>query len=72
MSGSRLNSKLPLKARECRDLKWTDVGYGLGGLGASGLEEKLYCKSNLCCTFAQARTPVERRLASTLLGLLFN
>lgn len=29
-------------------------------------------KSNLCCTFAQARAPVERWPASFLLGLLFS
>lgn len=40
MFGSRLNGKLPLKACECKGLKWTDLGYGLGGLGPLGLEER--------------------------------
>lgn len=40
MSSSRLNSTLPLKACECRGLKCTDLGCGLGGLEAPGLEEQ--------------------------------
>lgn len=41
-SGSRLNSKLPLKAYECRGLRWTDLGYGLGILRAPGLETPVH------------------------------
>lgn len=52
----RRNSKLPLKACECRGLRWVGLTLGtIGGLGAQGLEEPDThpSTSGLGCTFAR-------------------
>ena len=69
VSGSRLNSKLPMKTCEYRGLKWTHLGCGLGRLGTSGVEERDTVPNQ---TFAQTGSPVERWPVSFLLGLLFS